>query len=746
MAQFARPDSDISVNGWATTATNLWEVIDEVSASDTDFITGSSTDGAAEVALSTVTDPAVGTGHTIRIRAQAVGGSGGPERVDVSIFEGTTLIVIAFNNLAVNRGSFQDETYTLSAAEADSISDYSDLRIRFDSLNLAGSETIEISWAELEVPDAPSQAYIQGFFRIRSGDDQPLNTDAGWAAAQNVNATIGNGNTFRVRFKVRETGGGTDADNFKLQVNFESNGFVDVGLATPGSAATPVTSVLSAIFTDDDASTAEHLSNTVTYVTGQGDANSNVTTGYSLTSEETEIEFALRINTWYNQGGTETLIVADDTFILRVVESDGTVFAGAYTSPTITVSETDGFLGGTAVETPAKNLIVASNGDIYFLMEAFDIVGNGTFLMKSTDGGKTWREGATAASRPTTGDLEGCDMMINPADPDMICMVIDDSGGQFYFEYLMSTDGTSPDTWAVKDEVITSNNSMSTACISLWVRDEGSGNYTVVCAYTDEVTSSPRNVCMYNIRSTGGTWGGTTLLDATASTDFISPVMVGDSTDRIYIFYKDETNGEIFYKILQTNDTLESRVSVATGIATGSDIDNMPFIAPRAYLDGSVEVVVLLYQIVADAVGTSRYIRDGSFQSPSTATDNGIESSQGGSHQTVAGMDVWNKELLLFYCHANAANLDMYFTRNDDEGGWNTDVEQHDAITLNWIDVLVFTHSIGNGGDTVAGYVYDETELAGGYGNQWYDELVVAAAPQPLLFRSKARFNTLIRM
>ena len=743
MAQFARPDSDISVNGWATTATNLWEVIDEVSASDTDFITGSSTDGAAEVALSTVTDPAVGTGHTIRIRAQAVGGSGGPERVDVSIFEGTTLIVIAFNNLAVNRGAFQDETYTLSAAEANSIGDYADLRIRFDSLNLGGSETIEVSWAELEVPDAPSQAYIQEFFRIRSGDDQPLNTNAGWAAAQNVNATIGNGITFRVRFKVRETGAGTDADNFKLQVNFESNGFVDIGLETAGSAATPVTSVLSAIFTNDDASTAEHLSNTVTYVTGQGDANSNVTTGYSLTSEETEIEFALRINTWYNQGGTETLIVADDTFILRVVESDGTVFAGSYTSPTITVSETDGFLGGTSVETPTRNLIVASNGDIYFLMEAFDIGGNGVFLMKSTDGGKTWREGATAASRPTTNDLEGCDMMINPADPDMLCIVIDDSGGQFYFEYLMSTDGTSPDTWQIKDEVITSVNSFTTNCISLWVRDEGGGNYTVVCAYTDTAAPDTSN---YNIRSTGGTWAGSISIDSTASTSFISPVMVGDSTDRIYIFYKDETNGEIFYKILQTNDTLESRVSVATSIGTGSSRDNMPYVEPRHYLDGAVEVIVLLYQTDTDTVITDYYIRDGTPQSTNTATDVGVESSQGGSHQTVGTAMVWVKEVLLFYC--DTATLDLQLARNDDEAGWGTDVEQVDDITLNWLKGLVFTHSLGNGGDTVAAYVYDEahTDSAGGYGFQRYRELVVAAAPQPLLFRSKVRLNTLIRM
>ncbi len=579
-------------------------------------------------------------------------------------------------------------------------------------------------------------SFIQDHFRIRSDDSQALNTDAGWAAAEDVNAIIGNGNTFRVRFKVRETAAGTDDTNFKLQVNFEGNGYVDVGIATSGNAATPVTSVLSAIFTDGDASTAEHLTNSGgTYIDGQGDANSNITAGYSLTSEETEIEFALRINTWYNQGGTETLIVADDTFILRVIEQDNSVFGGTYTSPTITVSETAGFLGGTSVESPTKNMIVASNGDIYFLMEAFDIGGNGVFLMKSTDGGKTWREGATAASRPTTTDLEGCDMMINPADVDMLCIVIDDSGGQFYFEYLMSTDGTSPDTWQTKDEVITSANTFTTNCISLWVRDEGGGNYTVVCAYTDD-NAGGLPFCNYNIRSTGGTWAGSVNLDTTATTAFLSPVMVGDSADLIYIFYKDgqdqsAADGEIWYKTLTTSDTLSGRTSVATSIGTLSSRDNMPYVEPRAYLDGSVEVVVLLYQTDTDTVITSRYLRDGSLQSPSTATDVGVESSQGGSHQTVGTAMVWVKEVLLFY--GDTASLDIQLARNDDEGGWGTDVEQLDAITINWLKGLVFTHSGSNGGDTVAAYVYDESDAvaAGGYGSQWYRELLLAAGAPP---------------
>ena len=45
--------------------------------------------------------------------------------------------------------------------------------------------------------------YIQEYYQIRSGDTEGLNSDTGWAAVENTNATIGTGIHFRIRFKVR---------------------------------------------------------------------------------------------------------------------------------------------------------------------------------------------------------------------------------------------------------------------------------------------------------------------------------------------------------------------------------------------------------------------------------------------------------------------------------------------------------------------------------------------------------------
>ena len=155
MAQFARPNSDTTVGSWTWNGgpTSLWDCINESSPSDSDYIDGNATASSENrIELGTVTDPSIGTGHIIRVRWQAYG-SGGPERISLDLYEGTTLIVAAFGNYAPGRAWLSD-SYTLLAAEADAITDYTNLNIRFTVDAGGGSEGIQVSWCELEVPDA----------------------------------------------------------------------------------------------------------------------------------------------------------------------------------------------------------------------------------------------------------------------------------------------------------------------------------------------------------------------------------------------------------------------------------------------------------------------------------------------------------------------------------------------------------------------------------------------------------------
>ncbi len=155
MVQNALPSGTVTNNWNITGAATAHEAVDDpVGSPDDDTTKLDSTVDEDEflVNIGTVTDPEVGTGHVIRFRCQSTG-SGAPERVEVKLFEGTTERA-ASGNIACNRDTWQDESYTLSEAEANSITDYSVLRLEC-RVKIIGSELIEVTQIFLEVPDPP---------------------------------------------------------------------------------------------------------------------------------------------------------------------------------------------------------------------------------------------------------------------------------------------------------------------------------------------------------------------------------------------------------------------------------------------------------------------------------------------------------------------------------------------------------------------------------------------------------------
>ena len=168
MVQIARPDSDISTGGWepqgSTAETTLWESLDEVTANDgTDYI--EALDGeniTCEVGLdNSIVDPGGNTGYFLRIRIQGTG-SGGPERVNIALFEGASQRAISGN--FNNRGSWADFSYELTTAQADAITAFTDLRIKITSSSLAATEDMWVTQAFFEVPDpAASGSGVQTF-------------------------------------------------------------------------------------------------------------------------------------------------------------------------------------------------------------------------------------------------------------------------------------------------------------------------------------------------------------------------------------------------------------------------------------------------------------------------------------------------------------------------------------------------------------------------------------------------------
>ena len=123
MTQFGQPISDITMDWSLSSGSNGWELVDGTTFEDTGRLSSSQSAEVAEVTRTSLTDPAVSTVHIIRIRMQAVNGGGAGERLDFELRQGASTQIALMNNQNANRGSFQTETLTLSAGEADSITD-----------------------------------------------------------------------------------------------------------------------------------------------------------------------------------------------------------------------------------------------------------------------------------------------------------------------------------------------------------------------------------------------------------------------------------------------------------------------------------------------------------------------------------------------------------------------------------------------------------------------------------------------
>jgi hypothetical protein len=155
MAQIARPSSDIATNSWTpSTGATLFGCIDEVTPADGDYIQRNAV-AYCEVGLSSVIDPGVATGHIVRYRY-------GRSRTDrtltlvVRLMQGASEIASwTHTNPSL---SYVLAEQTLTPTEANAITDYSSLSLRFDITAIQNGQVYgQVSWAEFEVPNAGVQ-------------------------------------------------------------------------------------------------------------------------------------------------------------------------------------------------------------------------------------------------------------------------------------------------------------------------------------------------------------------------------------------------------------------------------------------------------------------------------------------------------------------------------------------------------------------------------------------------------------
>ena len=155
MTQYARPDTDAGDGVWLNNAgnnTNLYSYVDDTSVNDSDYIESIDSSASADTVildLSSVTDPENAANHTVFYRAKMAEGmmGGGPD-LTVALFQGDAGSPIATKTDTGLTTSFSDDNLNLSTSEANAITDYGDLRIKFTRAagGGAGGETATVSW------------------------------------------------------------------------------------------------------------------------------------------------------------------------------------------------------------------------------------------------------------------------------------------------------------------------------------------------------------------------------------------------------------------------------------------------------------------------------------------------------------------------------------------------------------------------------------------------------------------------
>ena len=162
MVQYARPDADTSPGDWtASSGSDLYAMIDEDPASDSDYITvGDGGSGSAcTISLGSVTDPASGSSHSVVVRASEDGGMSSVT-LNVNLKDGGTSIK---NENFTPASSAGNHTMTLSTAQANNISSsgYGNLSLILTSTDSMGmGVNCLVYHAYFACPDASSSVPI----------------------------------------------------------------------------------------------------------------------------------------------------------------------------------------------------------------------------------------------------------------------------------------------------------------------------------------------------------------------------------------------------------------------------------------------------------------------------------------------------------------------------------------------------------------------------------------------------------
>jgi hypothetical protein len=619
------------------------------------------------------------------------------------------------DNILPDSGTYElaDDYYTETQWALDCSGAQDGHQYEFQIYDITIGIVRDLCLAQITMAAAAEGTLQQSHFRVRTADAVGLNVDSGWAAALDTDPTIDAETLFRIRFELEELDSNSKTATLKFQYRKGAGGWVDLTYQPRTALATAAPSVYitdSAQYVDAAATTNVLAASAKTFTAGTGEEN-NTLPELTMNNQHTEYEVCVVIHTFYDGPGQN---VDADTFEFRMVESDDTILGGTYVTPQITLNVPAGLIGGCFVESPARiGPFLDTNGNLYAIIEPAETE-NVMIVIKSTTGGDDWAE-VDGANRPTNTDLESVDVQ-QVGDT---LHILHQRGSLYshavlYHRFRMSDHATNPDTWEITDEAITSTISTSNQCAAIAVRSDT----TIVAFYNSGDGTDDR--VYYKIRSSGGVWGSENSLDNTATTAFLFASCVLGASDKVHIFYHEQDNHDIYHKSLNSSDTLSARELVEADASSGATL-RWGMTEAIYWDDSGDEIIMVAVRDESDKfLYTIVVTNDGSPETRKLATAAVAEKDQDSEQPTATlAIDAATKTAYILY--SGNVDYDLWRDKAVNDGGWGTDVELLADKTIHWVRARVFTHSAGNGGKKVLGYLYDNGS-DGGTGFIWYKE------------------------
>jgi hypothetical protein len=359
-------------------------------------------------------------------------------------------------------------------------------------------------------------------------------------------------------------------------------------------------------------------------------------------------------------------------------------FLSSEVNPVVEVRVPENHLGGTFVETPGRiGPWRSDDGSLYFIMEPTE-TDNRFMMVKSTDGGKSWRE-ADGGNRPPARDLEAVDA-VRIGDYIHIVHMED---VVWYHAFRMASAGSQAEGWVTRSQLIAEPEKPPVQSVGIEVLDDGSK----LVFHADGTAITIRS------RLDDGSWAFVARVKSSAFNSGIQ--VVQDNTGGIYLVYTDGS-GNAWLQPCGLDGPSGKRLLLSSGMGD-SEADAGSILRP-VFLpqDHAVAVVYrerdgCLHERRLDTVS-------GVLSNPVRIMDSPVIQNAVDSDQTGADLVAHMGGLHLFFIEGQSRSL--FYTRSVASGAWSNPVPLIEGIQGSWIRA--------NGlGEEGIGFVYDAGSKGG---------------------------------